>query len=211
MLVVISGSPVWPRCPLGDVIENPRHSVAGRALWPERNALRPGWKGSNNREKAATRSQSYTAGFGELDWTAPQFVSATDPRFEEPLSRTPRPLDVGDCLDRRSDDADEPPPGALPIGVVGDGDTRGQQHPERGSTIDHTADLQRRATDSKRPRVALTESVLPIRTDQVLGKPDHRRSKGTFLIFHADSEPHSSTDSGLVPIQDGARTSESAM
>jgi len=24
-------------------------------------------------------------------------------------SPTPRPLDVGDCLDRRSDDADEPP------------------------------------------------------------------------------------------------------
>jgi hypothetical protein len=28
----------------------------------------------------------------------------------------------------------------------------------------------------------LPESVLPVRVDQVLNKPDYRRSKGTFLL-----------------------------
>jgi hypothetical protein len=31
-------------------------------------------------------------------------------------------------------------------------------------------------------RDKLTESVLPIRINQVLNKPDYRRSKGTFLL-----------------------------
>ena len=35
------------------------------------------------------------------------------------------------------------PPGALAIGVVGDGDTRGQRHPEWGSTRGRTQPLVR--------------------------------------------------------------------
>lgn len=96
MLVLISGSPVWPRCPLGDVIEKPAAlRCRARALARAQRAPARNRKGSNNREKAATRSQSYTAGFGELDWTAPQIVSATDPRSPSGVCRTPRGIRAG--------------------------------------------------------------------------------------------------------------------
>ena len=50
------------------------------------------------------------------------------------VRRPPRPFDVGGSLLRRSDDADEPPWGASATRIAGDGDARGQRHPEWGST-----------------------------------------------------------------------------
>ena len=72
----------------GTPLQGARSGPSATRSGPER-------KGSNNREKAATRSQSYTAGFGELDWTAPQIVSATDPRSPSGVCRTPRGIRAG--------------------------------------------------------------------------------------------------------------------
>jgi len=61
-------------------------------------------------------------------------------RHTTDVVRPTEPCDVGDSLLRPSDDADESPWGATGVGIAGDGDTRGQQHLEWGSTMSATQD-----------------------------------------------------------------------
>jgi hypothetical protein len=65
-----------------------------------------------------------------------------------------RPLDVGRVLLRRSDDADESPRGATGVGIVGDVDTRGQRHPEWGSTPQKPSSILTRRSLEHRQGVA---------------------------------------------------------